>query len=104
MAKYKLKPMVLEALSFKELMEYGTKHTKNVYNNMPWSFEFMGCVFTHETDTQYVVTNTNLDDASSAYFTENQMLVIENERVYIIDLDTFNQTYEPVDEPTEKGE
>ena len=36
MAKYKLKPMVLEALSFKEIMENGVKHTDNVYNNMPW--------------------------------------------------------------------
>lgn len=98
MAKYKLKPMVLEALSFKELMEYGVKHTDNVYNNMPWSFEFMNCKFTHETDTQYFVTTSDSD--MGTYFTENQMLVIENNRAYIIDIDTFNQTYEPV----EKGE
>ena len=98
MAKYKLKPMVLEALSFKELMEYGVKHTDNVYNNMPWSFEFMNCKFTHETDTQYFVTMSDSD--MGTYFTENQMLVIENNRAYIVDIDAFNQTYEPV----EKGE
>lgn len=96
MAKYKLKPMILEALSFKELMEYGLKNTDNVYNNMPWSFEFMGCKFTHETDTQYFVTTTNNDIGT--YFTKNQMLVIENGRPYIVDIDTFNQTYEPIEE------
>ena len=58
----------------------------------------MNCKFTHETDTQYFVTTSDSD--TGTYFTENQMLVIENNRAYIVDIDTFNQTYEPV----EKGE
>lgn len=92
MAKYKLKPMVIEALSFRELMDYGIKNTTDIHNNMPRSFNFMGCKFTRETDAQYFVSAKDSD--ASAYFTKNQMIVIENDRFYIVDIDVFNQTYE----------
>ena len=35
MAKFKMKPMIVEAITFDELVEYGLKHTNNIYNHMP---------------------------------------------------------------------
>ena len=55
MAKFKMKPMIVEALTFDELMAYGRTQTDNIYNNMPWSFEFKGVAISHETDDCYIV-------------------------------------------------
>lgn len=46
MAKFKMKPMIVEAMTFDELVQYGLTQTENVYNNMPWSFEYMGVPIT----------------------------------------------------------
>ena len=35
MAKFKMKPMIVEAITFDEWIQYGLTHTENVYNNMP---------------------------------------------------------------------
>lgn len=42
MAKFKLKPMIVEAITFDDLIQYGLTQTDNIYNNMPWSFEYKG--------------------------------------------------------------
>lgn len=95
MAKYKLKPMILEAVSFNELIEYGRKHTTNVYNNMPWSFEFLGHAVTHETDDCYLIAMT---DGTTIPFTKNQMLLRRGNELDVMDRDQFILTCEPLEE------
>ena len=90
MAKFKMKPMIVEAVTFDELVEYGLKHTNNIYNNMPWSFEFMGIPVTHETDDCYIVGRER--------FTRNHLLVIKDNEVSIVEKDAFDLISEPLEE------
>ena len=91
MAKFKMKPMIVEAITFDELVQFGLKHTKNIYNNnMPWSFEFMGIPVTYETDDCYIV--------GTERFTRNHLLVIKDDEVSITEKDAFNLISEPLEE------
>lgn len=94
MAKYKMKPMLLEAVSFQEFIEYGKKCTDNIYNDRPWSFDFLGHAVTHETDSSYYISSY---EGEPILFTENQMLLIENNNLIPMDLDHFNQMCEPLE-------
>lgn len=90
MAKYKMKPMIVEAITFGELVEYGLTQTDNIYNNMPWSFEYMGVPITHETDDCYVI-------GGSTRFTKNQMLVLKDNELSVVDIDAFELISEPLE-------
>ena len=91
MVKFKMKPMIVEAMTFDELMQYGLTQTKNVYNNMPWSFDYMGVPITHETDDCYIIGGTER-------FTKNHLLVIKNNEISIVEKDVFELISEPVEE------
>lgn len=90
MAKFKMKPMVVEAITFDELIQYGLTQTQNIYNNMPWSFEFMGVPVTHETDDCYIV--------GTEEFTKNHLLVIKDNEISIVEKDAFDLISEPLEE------
>ena len=91
MAKFKMKPMIVEAMTFDELVQYGLTQTGNVYNNMPWSFEYMGVPITHETDDCYIIGGTER-------FTKNHLLVIKNNEISVVEKDAFELISEPVEE------
>ena len=91
MAKFKMKPMIVEAMTFDELVQYGLAQTENVYNNMPWSFEYMGVPITHETDDCYIIGGTER-------FTKNHLLVIKNNEISVVEKDAFELISEPVEE------
>ena len=91
MAKFKMKPMIVEAITFDELIQYGFTQTENVYNNMPWSFEYMGVPITHETDDCYIIGGADR-------FTKNHLLVIKNNEISIVEKDAFELISEPVEE------
>lgn len=56
MAKYIKKPVVVEAITFDELVDYGlAQEGTNVVNGMPWSFRYAGHPITHETDDCYLI-------------------------------------------------
>lgn len=90
MAKYKMKPMIVEAITFDELVQYGLNHTNDIYNNIPWTFEFMGVLITHETDDCYVV--------GMERFTRNHLLVIKDNEISIVEKDAFDLISEPLEE------
>lgn len=90
MAKFKMKPMIVEAVTFDELVAYGLTQTDNVYNNMPWSFEFRGIPVTHETDDCYIV--------GTERFTKNHLLVIKDNEISIVEKDAFDLISEPLEE------
>ena len=90
MAKFKMKPMIVEAITFDELVQFGLKHTKNIYNNMPWSFEFMGIPVTHETDDCYIV--------GWERFSKNHLLVIKDDEISRVEQDAFDLISEPLEE------
>lgn len=90
MAKFKMKPMIVEAVTFDELVKYGLKHTNNIYNDMPWSFDFMGIPVTHETDDYYIV--------GTERFTKNHLLVLKDDEISIVEKDAFDLISELLEE------
>jgi len=91
MAKFRMKPMIVEAVTFDELIAYGLTQTDNVYNNMPWSFKYMGIPVTHETDDCYII-------GGDSRFTKNQLLIIKDNEVSIVEADAFELISEPLEE------
>ena len=37
--KYRKKPVVIEAITFEEFIEYGKNHANDLVDGMPWYFE-----------------------------------------------------------------
>ncbi len=55
MGLFRKKPVVIEAITFKELVEYGIKTGANMNNGIPWSFHYKGHPITHEDDECYLI-------------------------------------------------
>lgn len=91
MAKFRMKPMIVEAITFDELVQYGLTQTDNVHNGMPWSFKYMGIPITHETDDCYIIGGMDR-------FTRNHLLVIKDNDVSIVEKDAFELISEPMEE------
>lgn len=91
MAKFRMKPMIVEAVTFDELIQYGLTQTDNIYNGMPWSFEYMGIPITHETDDCYII-------GGSERFTRNKLLIVKGDDISVVDADAFELISEPLEE------
>jgi hypothetical protein len=55
MTKFRKKPVIIEAITFDELVEHGKASGANIVNGMPWSFSYAGHPVTHESDDCYIV-------------------------------------------------
>ncbi len=55
MAKYRKKPVVIEAITFDELVEHGRANGANIVDGMPWSFKYAGHPISHENDDCYLI-------------------------------------------------
>lgn len=94
--KYRKKPVVIEALTFDEMIDHGAATGANIVNGVPWSFEVNGHPITHETDDVYLITTLE----GTHRMTRADMLIIGVKgEIYPCKLDIFAATYEPVDEP-----
>lgn len=93
MAFFRKTPLVIEAITFEEFVEYGKKNTTNIVNGMPWSFDYKGHPITNENDECYLIPTLE----GMCNFTPNDMLItgIKGE-IYPCKIDIFNATYEPV--------
>ena len=94
MAKYRKKPVVIEAITFDELVEYGKAKGGNIVNGMPWSFDYKGHSITHENDELYLIPT--LEGVHN--FTPADMLItgVQGE-IYPCKNDIFEATYEPAE-------
>lgn len=93
MAKFRKKPVEIEAITFQEFVEYGKKNTTNIVNGMPWSFDYNGYPVTHENDECYLIPTLE----GSMKFTPQDMLITGvNGEIYPCKLPIFAKTYERV--------
>jgi hypothetical protein len=92
MAKFRKKPVVIEAITFDELVDHGRASGANIVNGMPWSFSYAGHPITHETDESYVIPTLE----GSMLFTRDDMLItgVKGE-IYPCKRDIFAATYDP---------
>lgn len=102
MAWYRKKPVVIEAITFDELVKYGKEHGGNIGpNGLPWSFQYLGHPVTHENDTCYLIPTLE----GTMQFTPADMLItgVQGE-IYPCKRDIFDQTYVPVPPLSEEDE
>lgn len=90
----KKKPVIVEAITFDEFVEYGKTHGGNIVNGMPWHFEYKGHPVTHCNDDCYMIPTLEGDHM----FTRNDVLItgVRGE-IYPCKIDIFNETYVIVD-------
>lgn len=95
MAKFRKKPVVIEAITFDELIEYGQATEGNVVYNIPWSFTYKGKPITHENDDCYLIPTLE----GTMKFNRGEMLITGvNGEIYPCKMDIFEKTYEKVEE------
>lgn len=95
MAKFQKKPVVVEAITFAEMVAHGKATSGNIVNGMPWSFEYNGHPITHENDQCYLIPTLE----GTHNMTPADMLItgVKGE-IYPCKIDIFEATYEAVTE------
>lgn len=93
MTQYRKKPIIITAITFDELVEYGRNNGGNIVNGMPWSFNYMDFPISHENDECYLIPTLE----GTMKFTKNYMLItgIQGE-IYPCKKDIFFATYEEI--------
>jgi len=94
MGTFRKKPVVIEAITFAEFIEYGKANGANIVNDMPWSFDYNGHPVSHETDERYLIPTLE----GTLNFTPEDMLITGvNGEIYPCKKDIFEKTYEKVE-------
>ena len=93
MPQFKKKPVVVEAITFADLVEHGKANGGNIVNGMPWSFEYKGHPISHENDECYLIPTLE----GTHNMTPSDMLItgVKGE-IYPCKIDIFQLTYDPV--------
>jgi len=93
MTNYRKKPVVVEAITFDELIEFGRQNGANIVNGMPWSFTYAGHPITHENDNCYLIPT--LEGAMKLMRGDMLITGVKGE-IYPCKPDIFEATYELV--------
>jgi len=90
---FRKKPVVVEAITFDELVAYGLAHAESVVGGMPWSFNYQGHPITHEDNNCYLIPTLE----GTMRMERGDMLItgVKGE-IYPCKRDIFERTYEPV--------
>ena len=93
--KFRKKPVVIEAITFDELVAHGIASGAGCHNGMPWSFSYAEHPITHENDNCYLIPTLE----GTMRFDRGDMLItgVKGE-IYPCKADIFAATYEPADE------
>lgn len=91
--KYRKKPVVIEAITFDELVEYGKNNGANIVDGMPWSFSYNGHSITHENDTCYLIPTM---EGIMKFTTEDMLITGVKGEIYPCKKDIFESTYDAV--------
>ncbi len=94
--KYRKLPVVIEAITFDELLEYGREVAPEdaaEHDGIAWSFEYKGVLLSNENENCYLIPTLE----GTMDFTRNDMLITGvNGEIYPCKIDIFNKTYEAV--------
>lgn len=94
MSQYRKKPVVIDAITFDELVEYGKANGASIVNGMPWDFNYKGHPITHENNDCYLIPTLE----GIHQMKRGDMLItgVKGE-IYPCKGDIFALTYEAVD-------
>ena len=90
--KYREKPVIIEAITFDELVEHGRNNGANIVNGMPWSWQYNGHPITHENDDCYLIPT--LEGTMKMGRTDMLITGVKGE-IYPCKREIFDATYEP---------
>ncbi|MEA5402659.1 hypothetical protein VB776_07025 [Arcicella sp. DC2W] len=94
MAKYIRKPVVIEAITFEEFVQFGKDNGGNIVNGMPWHFTYKGLPVSHSNDECYLIPWNN---GCFHVFTPLDVLITdENNFTYPKRKDDFEDGYDEV--------
>ena len=93
--KYRKKPYVIEAITFREFVEYGKNNSTNIVNDMPWSFEYNGCHATHENDKCYLISTV---DGVYRFTPDDMLITWRNSKLLPCSINNFNNEYKAIDD------
>jgi len=93
--KFRKKPVVIEAITFDELVQHGRDSGANIVNGMPWSFDYAGHPVTHENDQCYLVPTLESGKGSHQMTPGDMLITGVKGEIYPCKLDIFAETYEP---------
>lgn len=92
--KYRKKPVVIEAVTFNDLVEYGKAVESNIVGDMPWSFSYGEHYITHENDECYLIDTL---EGTMKMTPEDMLITGVSGEIYPCKLDIFEKTYELVE-------
>jgi len=95
MAKFRKKPVIVEAITFDELVAHGRAQMGTLSDEMPWSFMYGGHPITHEEDGCYVIPTP---EGMMRFTTKDMLITGVQGEIYPCKVDIFMATYSPVDD------
>ena len=98
--KYRKKPVVIEAITFEELVEHGIASGAPLTNGMPWSFDYNGHPITHEADDCYLIPTL---EGTMKMGRSDMLITGVKGEVYPCKGDIFAATYDPAPEASPPG-
>lgn len=97
MGLFRKKPVVIEAITFDELVAHGIEciGIDKCHNGMPWSFKYQGHPISHENDDCYLVPTHQ----GTVRFDRGDMLITQIDgEIYPCKPDIFELTYDRVED------
>ena len=92
--KFRKKPVVIEAITFEELVAHGIASGAPLHNGMPWSFNYAGHPITHENDNCYLIPTLK---GTMRFNRGDRLITGVKGEIYPCKPDIFAATYEPVE-------
>lgn len=97
MGAFRIKPVVVVAITFDELVQHGRDTGANIVGDMPWSFSYHGHAVSHENNECYLVNYHNGTTAVTLYVRPQDMLVLHSSgELTVTNTARFHSLYEPV--------
>lgn len=94
MAKFRKKPVVVEVITFDELVAHGIASGANVVCGMPWSFQYAGHPISHENDSCYLIPTL---EGTMRMGRGDVLITGVKGEIYPCRRDIFDATYEPAE-------
>lgn len=89
--KYRKLPIIIEAITFQELVDHGISQGVPLTRGMPWSFTYNGHPVTHENDDCYLIPT--LEGIMKMGRSDMLVTGVKGE-IYPVKQEIFNATFE----------
>ncbi len=93
MAKYRKKPVEIEAITFDELVQHGIDNEAITMNGVPWSWNYNGHPITHENDQCYLIPTL---EGTMKMGTDDMLITGVKNEIYPCKKEIFELTYDKI--------